>query len=116
MIRKYINFLIYITITVCVVLCAGCADGLFGEDGTLHHTQRIELSGEIDQVAVTRVNDGGFATATEWASTLLTIRPTYPAHYNRAATVPIMYATLTMKQTVNGIQTKTFTGRTIIPI
>ena len=60
MIRKYINFLIYITITVCVVLCAGCADGLFGEDGTLHHTQRIELSGEIDQVAVTRVNDGGF--------------------------------------------------------
>ena len=60
MIRKYINFLIYITITICVVLCAGCADGLFGEDGTLHHTQRIELSGEIDQVAVTRVNDGGF--------------------------------------------------------
>ena len=60
MIRKYINFLICITITVCVVLCAGCADGLFGEDGTLHHTQRIELSGEIDQVAVTRVNDGGF--------------------------------------------------------
>ena len=60
MIRKYINFLIYITITVCVVLCAGCANGLFGEDGTLHHTQRIELSGEIDQVAVTRVNDGGF--------------------------------------------------------
>mgnify|MGYP000837377561 FL=1 len=60
MIRKYINFLIYITITVCVVLCAGCADGLFGEDGTLHHTQRIELSGEIDQVAVTRVKDSGF--------------------------------------------------------
>ena len=60
MIRKHINFLIYIAITVCVMLCAGCADGLFGEDGTQHHTQRIELSGEIDQVAVTRVNDGGF--------------------------------------------------------
>ena len=60
MIRKYINFFIYIVITVCVVLCAGCADGLFSEDGTQHHTQRIELSGEIDQVAVTRVNDGGF--------------------------------------------------------
>ena len=60
MIRKYINFFIYIAITVCVVLCAGCADGLFCEDGTQHHTQRIELSGEIDQVAVTRVNDGGF--------------------------------------------------------
>ena len=60
MIGKHINFLIYIAITVCVMLCAGCADGLFGEDGTLHHTQRIELSGEIDQVAVTRVNDGGF--------------------------------------------------------
>ena len=60
MIRKHINFLIYIAITICVVLCAGCAEGLFGEDGTQHHTQRIELSGEVDQVAVTRVNDGGF--------------------------------------------------------
>ena len=42
------------------MLCASCADGLFGADGTQYHTQRIELSGEIDQVAVTRVNDGGF--------------------------------------------------------
>ena len=42
------------------MLCAGCAEGLFGADGTQYHTQRIELSGEIDQVAVTRVNDGGF--------------------------------------------------------
>ena len=60
MIRKHINCLIYIAITVCVVLCAGCADGLFGADGTQHSTRRIKLSGEIDQVAVTRVNDGGF--------------------------------------------------------
>ena len=60
MIRKHINCLIYIAITVCVVLCAGCADGLFGADGTQHGTRRIELSGEIDQVAVTRVKDGGF--------------------------------------------------------
>ena len=43
-----------------MVLCARCADGLSGADGTKYHTQRIELSGEIDQVAVTRVNDGGF--------------------------------------------------------
>ena len=60
MISKHINFLTYIAITICVVLCVGCADGLLGEDGTQHHAQRIELSGEIDQVAVTRVNDGGF--------------------------------------------------------
>ena len=60
MIRKHINFLIYIAITICVVLCVGCADGLLGEDGTKHCTLRIELSGEVDQVAVTRVNDGGF--------------------------------------------------------
>ena len=60
MISKHINFLIYIAIMVCVVLCAGCADGLLGADGTQHCTRRIELSGEIDQVAVTRVNDGGF--------------------------------------------------------
>ena len=60
MIRKHINCLIYIAITVCVVLCAGCAEGLFGEDCTQHGTRRIELLGEVDQVAVTRVNDGGF--------------------------------------------------------
>ena len=60
MIGKHINCLIYIAITVCVMLCAGCADRLFSEDGTQHSTRRIELSGEIDQVAVTRVNDGGF--------------------------------------------------------
>ena len=60
MIRKHINCLIYIAITICVVLCAGCADGLFGADGMQHNTRRIELLGEVDQVAVTRVNDGGF--------------------------------------------------------
>ena len=60
MISKHINFLTYIAITICVVLCVGCADGLLGADGTQHGTLRIELSGEIDQVAVTRVNDGGF--------------------------------------------------------
>ena len=60
MIRKHINIFIYIAIMVCVVLCAGCAEGLFGEDCTQHGTRRIELLGEVDQVAVTRVNDGGF--------------------------------------------------------
>ena len=47
-------------VAVGVMLLAGCADGLFGADGTQHSTCRIELSGEIDHVAVTRVNDGGF--------------------------------------------------------
>ena len=60
MIRKHINIFIYIAIMVCVVLCAGCAEGLFGEDCTQHGTRRIELLGDVDQVAVTRVNDGGF--------------------------------------------------------
>ncbi|WP_443924619.1 leucine-rich repeat protein [Prevotella sp.] len=65
MIRKHINIFIYIAIMVCVVLCAGCAEGLFGEDCTQHSTRRIELLGEIDQVAVTRVNDGGFCDGDE---------------------------------------------------
>lgn len=60
MIRKHINFLIYMAVMACVVLCAGCADGLFGEDGTQHSTRRIELSGEIYQEAVTRIDDNGF--------------------------------------------------------
>ena len=61
MIRRHINFLIYMAVMACVVLCAGCADGLFGEDGAQHSARRIELSGEIYQEAVTRIDDNGFS-------------------------------------------------------
>lgn len=37
-----------------------CSDDLFNDDGNRHGTDRINLSGEIDQLAVTRVNDSGF--------------------------------------------------------
>lgn len=60
MIRKHINFLIYMAVMASVVLCAGCADGLFSEDGAQHSARRIELSGEIYQEAVTRIDDNGF--------------------------------------------------------
>ena len=116
MIRKHINFLIYIAITICVVLCVGCADGLLGEDGTQHHAQRIELSGEIDQVAVTRVNDGGFCNGDGMGIYIVDYKAGIPGTLQQSATVPTMYATLTMKPTVNGILTMMFTGRTFIPI
>lgn len=47
-------------VAVGVMLLAGCADGLFGEDGSTDSGDRIQLSGDIDQLAVTRVNDNGF--------------------------------------------------------
>ena len=53
------KLLIYI-ITVCHLL-AGCSDDLFGGDESRGSGNRITLSGEIDQLAVTRVNDSGFA-------------------------------------------------------
>lgn len=98
------------------MLCAGCAEGLFGEDGTQHGTRRIELSGEVDQVAVTRVNDGGFCDGDGMGIYIVDYKAGTLVRCSRVATVPTMYAILTMKPTVNGIQTKTFTGRTIIPI
>ncbi len=53
------KFLIYI-ITACLVM-TGCSDDLFSGDDSRGSGNRITLSGEIDQLAVTRVNDSGFA-------------------------------------------------------
>ena len=41
------------------LLLMGCTDHLFDNDGQ-HDTDRIQLSGDIDQLAVTRANDNGF--------------------------------------------------------
>lgn len=41
-------------------LLTSCSDDLFNDDGNRHGTDRINLSGEIDQLALTRVNDSGF--------------------------------------------------------
>ena len=51
------KFLIYI-ITACLVM-TGCSDDLFSGDDSRGSGNRITLSGEIDQLAVTRVNDSG---------------------------------------------------------
>ena len=53
------DFRIYI-ITACLVM-TGCSDDLFSGDDSRGSGNRITLSGEIDQLAVTRVNDSGFA-------------------------------------------------------
>ena len=41
-------------------LLAGCSDDMFNNGGAPGDSNRINLSGEIDQLAVTRVNDNGF--------------------------------------------------------
>lgn len=50
--------------TVVLVLCmmlAACSDSLFDEaGGKLNSEDRIQLSGDITQLSVTRVNDSGF--------------------------------------------------------
>lgn len=38
----------------------GCNDDFFGDKTEQHDSNRIQLSGDIDQLAVTRVNDNGF--------------------------------------------------------
>lgn len=53
------KLLIYI-ITACLVM-TGCSDDLFSGEDSRGSGNRITLSGEIDQLAVTRVNDSGFA-------------------------------------------------------
>ena len=51
---------IYIYMLACAMTLAGCSDDLFGDGTTSGGTDRINLSGEIEQLAVTRVNDSGF--------------------------------------------------------
>lgn len=55
-----INRHILLYIAAILSLLTSCSDDLFNDDGNRHGTDRINLSGEIDQLAVTRVNDSGF--------------------------------------------------------
>ena len=51
--------LLYMLAVVAFVL-TGCSDDLSGGGNGQHDSNRIQLSGDIDQIAVTRVNDNGF--------------------------------------------------------
>ena len=42
------------------MLLTGCSDDFFGDKTEQHDSNRIQLSGDIDQLAITRVNDNGF--------------------------------------------------------
>ena len=42
------------------MLLTGCSDDFFGDKTEQRDSNRIQLSGDIDQLAVTRVNDNGF--------------------------------------------------------
>ena len=47
-------------VAVVAYVLTGCSDDLFNGDYSQHDNNRIQLSGDIDQLAVTRVNDNGF--------------------------------------------------------
>ena len=56
---RLIKQTIYFIFAIGALLLMGCTDHLFDNDGQ-HDTNRIQLSGDIDQLAITRVNDNGF--------------------------------------------------------
>ena len=47
-------------VAVVAYVLTGCSDDLFNGDYSQHDSNLIQLSGDIDQLAVTRVNDNGF--------------------------------------------------------
>ena len=51
--------LLYYMVALVAMLFTGCSDDFFGSSEQ-HDGNRIQLSGDIDQLAVTRVNDNGF--------------------------------------------------------
>ena len=52
--------LLYYMVALAAMLFTGCSDDFFGSSNEQHDSNRIQLSGDIDQIAVTRVNDNGF--------------------------------------------------------
>ena len=57
--KKVKHSLLYL-LAAGAMLLTGCSDDLFGDKTEQHDSNRIRLSGDIDQLAVTRVNDNGF--------------------------------------------------------
>lgn len=57
--KKHQHSLLYMMAGL--MMLAGCSDDTFDGTATRGEGNRIQLSGEIDQLAVTRVNDNGFA-------------------------------------------------------
>lgn len=57
--KKVRHSLLYL-LAAGAMLLTGCSDDLFGDKTEQHDSNRIQLSGDIDQLAVTRVNDNGF--------------------------------------------------------
>lgn len=55
------NFNIYTAVLMLCILLAACSDSLFdGDGGKLNGEDRIQLSGSIEQLSLTRVGDNGF--------------------------------------------------------
>ena len=57
--KKFKHTLLY-TLVMGAIALAGCSDDMFNDNNGQHDSNRIQLSGDIDQLAVTRVNDNGF--------------------------------------------------------
>ena len=57
--KKVKHSLLYL-LAAGAMLLTGCSEDFFGDKTEQHDSNRIRLSGDIDQLAVTRVNDNGF--------------------------------------------------------
>lgn len=57
--KRVKHTLLYLLVAGAMLL-TGCSDDFFGDKTEQHDSNRIQLSGDIDQLAVTRVNDNGF--------------------------------------------------------
>ena len=98
------------------MLLTGCSDDFFGDKTEQHDSNRIQLSGDIDQLAVTRVNDNGFCNGDVMGVYIADYEGNKPGTLKVNATVAIMCATLSMSLTISGTPLMTFSGKTSIRI
>ena len=105
--------LLYILL-VGIVILTGCSDHLF-DDEKQPDSNRILLSGDIEQLAVTRVNDNGFCDGDKMGVYIVDYEGDYPGTLKVSGTVPTMYSTPSMNPRTSGILPTTSTGKTSIP-
>ena len=98
------------------MLLTGCSDDFFGDKTEQHDSNRIQLSGDIDQLAVTRVNDNGFCNGDVMGVYIVDYEGNKPGtlkvNGNRGDNVRHTFDELT----ISGTPLMTFSGKTSIRI
>lgn len=115
--KTHKNSYIFTVVLVLCMMLAACSDYLYDENGgKLNSEDRIQLSGDITQLSVTRVNDSGFCDGDVMGVYVVDYDGGTPGTLKPSVIVVTMFATRMKRPATIGILLTTFSGRTSIHI